>query len=223
MNVLYYDPVHGSSGVSDVSDQYQAEGSFQFPRAASRPPARPLTKLRPPPTPQVEQTQSQLLSALEKQAKEAAKEAAKREREAAQGTMYNNAAGDAVSGTSGEQEGVPGASTPGARAPGVDAAGVVPGTTPAAAAEQAQPLPGGHQEEDPLVAAREELERLEKRRNELTSLLAENRTRSHELHAKLKDIGDSDLRAFLELLYRAQVLEVERMELDHVGAMKRQV
>ena len=32
-----------------------------------------------------------------------------------------------------------------------------------------------------------------------------------------------DLRAFLELLYRAQVLEVERMELDHVYSMKRQL
>ncbi|CAD7923220.1 unnamed protein product [Amoebophrya sp. A25] len=61
------------------------------------------------------------------------------------------------------------------------------------------------------------------KRTALITALEQNRGKSQNLHARLRDIPDIDLRAFLELLYRAQVLEVERMELDHVYAMKQQV
>mmetsp|Transcript_8672 Transcript_8672/g.20959 ORF Transcript_8672/g.20959 Transcript_8672/m.20959 type:complete len:1244 (+) Transcript_8672:100-3831(+) len=67
------------------------------------------------------------------------------------------------------------------------------------------------------------LEEHEGRRSELLQLLDGNRKKSQNLQAQLEGISDKDLRAFLELLYRAQVLEVERMELDHVYAMKRQI
>lgn len=64
-------------------------------------------------------------------------------------------------------------------------------------------------------------ENLEARRS-VETRLEQNRVAGRELHAQLPHrVLNEDLRAFLELIQRVQVLEVERLELDHIWEKQR--
>jgi kinesin family protein 18/19 len=59
-------------------------------------------------------------------------------------------------------------------------------------------------------------------RKSIQERLAQNKTEGKELQAQLPHrVLNDDLRTFLELIQRVQVLEVERLELDHVREVRR--
>merc|ERR1719460_3295823 len=68
----------------------------------------------------------------------------------------------------------------------------------------------------------ESIKEHEQTKKSLDERLRTNKAVSKKLHQQLpKRVQNDDLRSFLELVYRAQVLEVERIELDHLHASRR--
>jgi len=76
--------------------------------------------------------------------------------------------------------------------------------------------------QDHLAQIEESVRENAETRRSLEERLEQNRAAGKELHAQLpRRVLNEDLRAFLELVQRVQVLEVERLELDHAWERQR--
>lgn len=75
---------------------------------------------------------------------------------------------------------------------------------------------------DQLQQIEESIRENQETRKSISERLDQNKLAGKELQAQLpKRVLDEDLRTFLELIQRVQVLEVERLELDHLREVRR--
>ncbi|CAK0822587.1 unnamed protein product [Prorocentrum cordatum] len=95
--------------------------------------------------------------------------------------------------------------------------------TPRTVARRARPsVPTLEDWKDQLSQIEESIREHEDTRRKIEEKLDQNKVQGKELHAQLAQrVLNEDLRAFLEMIQRVQVLEVERLELDHLWERQR--